>query len=194
MALSRSFTFGILAIVAAFGCAAAGTATANPARTGAQPIPRPFLPVVAQFARSPIPVFYPTWIPRIPFRSYATFCPSRHKFAGPAYELGLYSSPKICDHAHRLLEIFGIAGDRYAVNRHTHPVWLGKHGWAYLDPDGNAGWTISIVRAVAAGPYRPEYTYEVLGGCGQPRLKAMIACLKRIAASMRRYVPPTRRG
>jgi hypothetical protein len=187
------FAVGIAAALVAFGFAAPGTVTANPARAGTEPIPRAFLPVVAQFARSPIPVFYPTWIPRIRFHSYATFCPSRHKFVGPAYELGLYTSPGICDHAHRLLEIFGVAGDTYAVNRHTRPVWLGKHGWAYVDPDRNSGWTISFVRAVGTGPSPREYTYGVLGGCSEGQPKSLIACLKHIAASMRRYVPSPRR-
>jgi len=161
---------------------------ARPTGTAPQAIPQAFLPVVPQFIRSPVPVFFPTWLPVLHHRFYPSFCVSRHKFVGPAYELGLYTSPHICDHAHRVFEIFGVAGDNYAVNTDTRPVWLGTRGWAYIDPDGNAGWTISFVRAVGHGMYPPECTYTVLGACQEGRIKRLFACLKHIARSVRRYV------
>jgi hypothetical protein len=88
-----------------------------------------------------------------------------------------------------------VAGDVYTVNTYTKPVWLGKSGWAYLDPDGNVGWTITFVRAVghAKWPhaYLGQYTYTVIGVCGdKPTLKQVFACLKHVAASIRRYTPP----
>src|SRR5436853_449770 len=83
----------------------------------------------------------------------------------------------------------GIAGDEYSVSTRTHPVWLGKRGWAYIDPDDNAGWTISVVRAVGhirwPPTYLPEYTYKVLGACQEAGTSQahMVACLKRVAVS-----------
>jgi hypothetical protein len=146
-------------------------------------------------------VFYPTWIPTYTFqvysgRVYPLFCTfKREDGAGQGYELGLYTERRFCDHADRLFELRGIAGNEYAVNTHTHPVWLGKSGWAYIDPDRQSGWTITFVRDVGHSSrpptYLPEYTYTVLGGCqevGVP-LAHLVACLKRVAASAVRYLP-----
>ena len=200
MPLNRSLRAVIAAaLLCSFGISA-GQTTASPAHQSAPGIPRVFLSVVPQFARSPIPVYYPTWLPHIAYKHkiYPKLCISRHKFAGPAYELGLYISPRFCDHADRLFEIWGVAGDRYSVNTHTHPVWLGKNRWAYIDPDDNNGWTISFVRAVGhtrwPPAYLPEYTYTILGACGdKAALKGMFACLKHVAASVRRYRPHSSR-
>jgi len=163
----------------------------NTGGVGTPTVPSVFLPLAPKFASSPIPVFFPTWLPRLPGKLYPGFSTFKRQYgAGPGYVLGLYTSAQYQDHAHRLFGLTGIAGADYAVNTHTEPVWLGKHGWAYVDPGGNAGSTISLVRAVRQSMWPPEYTYTVVGGCAAPAGMTparLTACLKRIAASMQRY-------
>jgi hypothetical protein len=155
-----------------------------------------FLPVVSKFAHSPIPVYVPTWLPRIPpsdytgkvYPGFQTFKPRYG--VGPGYVLGLYTSPRVFDHAHRLFSIGGVAGDVYAVNTHTQPVWLGKSGWAYMDPDGNVGTTISFVRAPRRTSPPHEYTYTITYGCSAPAgeaWKRFVDCLKRVASSVQLF-------
>lgn len=204
MPVSRPLRVGIGAMLL-FSCITSnGTVMAGPRRSGTQAVPRVFLPVVPRFARSPIPVFFPMWLPPIPRSQYVgkvypgfqTF--KRQHGTGPGYLLGLYTSPHIFDHAHRLFSIGGVTGDVYTVNTHTRPVWLGKRGWAYVDPDGNAGTTISFARAPRQTSPPQEYTNTIALGC--PALAAKgwwpryVACLKHLAASVQRYVPHPRRG
>lgn len=187
MNLRRSLHVGLATLLLWSCFASTGKATASPGPLGKEAIPRVFLPVVSQFAHSRIPVYVPTWLPKIPRSVYAgPMYPGFETFAaqygsGPSYLLGLYTSPHVFDHAHRLFSIGGVAGDVYKVNTQTRPVWLGKSGWAYLDPDGNVGITITFVRASRQPLPRREYTYTITLSC------QAAACLEHIAASVRRY-------
>jgi hypothetical protein len=199
MSVSRSLQVGLTAAVLCFPFAQPGRATASPSSTRTAAIPRVFLPVVSKLARSPIPVYVPTWLPRIPRSVYAgrvypgfqTF--KRDYGVGPGYQLGLYTSPRVFDGAHRLFAIAGAAGG-YEVDTHTRPVWLGKSGWAYLNSGTNVGTTISIVRAPNREALWPMYTYTLIYGCPNANLPwpRYLACLKHVAASMRRYTPNSR--
>lgn len=77
------------------------------------------------------------------------------------------------------------------MDTHTHPVWLGKRGWAYLHSGTSIGATVSLVRAPNPNAFWPVYTYTLIYGCSYsmspwPRY---FVCLKRVAASIRRYTP-----
>ncbi len=93
------------------------------ARVDTRTVLQVFLPVAPKFASSPIPVFLPTWLPRLPGKLYPGYRTFKRQYGvGPGYELGLYTSAQYQDHAHRLFGLTGIAATGYAVNTHTKPV------------------------------------------------------------------------
>ncbi len=144
-------------------------------------------------------MYVPTWLPRIPKSVYAgriypvfQTCRRDHS-VGPGYGLGLYTSPRVFDSANRLFEVVDIEAG-YVTDIHTRPVWLGKSGWAYLHSGTNVGTTISIVRAPNREALWPIYTYTLIYGCPNGNLPwpRYLACLKHVAATMRRYTPNSR--
>lgn len=71
MLLGRWLRVGIAAAILCSCFARSENATASPSHAGPQRVPKVFLPVVSQFINSPIPVYFPTWLPSISRKVYA---------------------------------------------------------------------------------------------------------------------------
>lgn len=167
---------------------------ALPARLDAS-VPGPFSSVQGQFRSSPIPVFIPMWLPTFTTRTYPHFEIVRGMQGyGPGYILTLFDNPTYQDHASTVFWVTGEGGDDLRVTSHTQPVWLGRVGWAYIDPHvgSNAGYTISVVKAIGTGFLAPEYTYEIGGSCGaitESRAQ-LFQCYEHAISSLQRYIIP----